>query len=104
MAKSDAPTPAEPSKPEPVIHVSWSKDTKGGEIKVTGSSGLPLGQRIRVTLEGEVTGYSMNEYGCSIDVKGKKVDVADLGEGGAESMAETLTKGRAKVKKGYADS
>jgi len=81
-------------KREPVAHVSWPKDTKDHQIKLSGDhAALAMGKRAEVTLKGVVQGYSMSEYGCSIDLRIKAVHVESVVEdNGTEDMVEQVEK------------
>lgn len=99
MAKSAPAMAMKMDKPEPVVHISWPRDAKGGDVKVADDGALAMGKKVRVVVEGEVRGHSMADYGCSIDVKPSgAISVAGLG-GEGESLADMLTKNRAKGKR-----
>lgn len=58
--------PAMPESP-PIAHVSMPKGA------AMGGKGLKLGQKARVTIEGEICGFSQGEYGGSVDIKHPKM-------------------------------
>lgn len=94
MAKSQAGAAAMPDIDKQPVRVSWGKES----AKLKGDvAGMALGQRVCVTIEGTVTGFSMREYGCDIELEGKVVEVEALGGKPSTKMAEQvkgLGKGR----------
>lgn len=98
MAKAATP---DTIKVEPTASINWPSE---GGPKLTGDTkALALGKRARVIIEGSVKGFSMREYGCSIDLKPKRIHVDSVGPDGEDddggSMAEAI-KGLNKSKKG----
>ena len=93
MAKAtDTASPSMP-KMEPSAHISWPSEG----VKLSGDhKALALGKKARVVLEGTVTGFSMQEYGCSLDLKVKTVLVDGVSDTAEEddgpSMAEMMGK------------
>ena len=90
MAKHGTLTPA-PSAPEmkPEAHVTWDA---GSKIKLSGEvEAIGLGKRVRLILEGPVTGFSMREYGCSLDLRLKTIRVDSVGSAEADEDAEPMT-------------
>lgn len=79
---------AAPTKMEPQAHVSWPNEG----IRLSGDYGsLGLGKKAKVILEGAVRGFSMQEYGCSIDLKVKTVRVEDVSDGGDDDESMPMT-------------
>lgn len=83
---------ASPSRPEPRASFYWDKEsaTLKGDM-----SALGVGAKVTVTLEGTISGYSEQEWGCNFDVKVKKAELAtsggDADEPGDRSLV-TLTR------------
>ena len=75
-------------KEEPRAHISWPKEG----FKVSGQIGaLAMGSRVRVVVEGKVTGFSMAPYGCSVDLSPSGLRVEGLeGAKGEKSMVEQV--------------
>lgn len=69
MAKSILPTSP---KMEPRAHISWDKK----DLKPSGLEHATMGKTVTVTVAGKITGYSMNDYGCSLDVEPTGVVIA----------------------------
>src|SRR5688572_27057916 len=91
--------PAEPGEDrKPHAYVSWPKDG----VRLAGDpSTLTLGKKARVVLEGTVTGYAMQKYGCSIDLEVKTVAVEPAGDGNddaGESLVVMVGKMRRRTK------
>lgn len=81
-------------KAEPHASITWDGDST---VRLSGDTKqLALGKRVRLVLEGPCTGFSMREYGCSIDVKPKTIRVEALGDATdddeSEPMAESIEK------------
>lgn len=94
MAKATDTAVPSASKMNPSAHISWPSEG----VKLSGDQkALALGKKARVTLEGTVTGYSMQDYGCSLDLKVKTVLVDGVSDAAEEqdegpSMAEMMGK------------
>jgi hypothetical protein len=96
--KITAESPANPTtatKIEPSLYLSLPS-----EVRVSGLEGLGLKKRVRVTVEGTCTGFSIRDSGSSVDIKPSTIKIEGLGDaGGADddtpSMASLLTKTRA---------
>lgn len=70
MAKQEKTTPAvgPPGeyKPLPIAHVTWPAEG----IKLAGNHGnLGLGKGCRIVIDGKITGFRMDEYGGSVDLR-----------------------------------
>lgn len=100
-------TIAVPAPMPPTAHISWPKDG----VKLSGDwKALGMGKRARIVLEGTVNGFSMQEYGCTVDLKVKTVRVDGVGPADQEEEGQSLAsmvgalKGgeKRRVKKEYA--
>lgn len=61
------------SKPEPRVHISYDKEG----MKLKGDlSAVALGKPVTVEITGKVTGFSMQEWGCSIDLRPEVMAIA----------------------------
>lgn len=82
-------TAAAPSMPkeEPRAHISWPKEG----VRLSGDyEALAMGKRARILLEGEITGFSMADYGCSVDLKLRTVRVDGVADRGADDDGPSL--------------
>ena len=83
------------------MHLSWDKE---GAPKIEGDTGaLTMDATVEITIRGRVRGYSMHEYGCSIDVKPSSVKITareakDEDDEGSKSMVSLMKKMQAKGK------
>jgi hypothetical protein len=91
-----AKTPAAPTAtPDPITRISWSKE---GGPKLTGpTEALALGKRARITLEGPITGFSMRDYGCDVELKPKTIHIESVKDGGGDDRLSDAIDG---LKKG----
>ena len=96
MAKKDTAATSAP-KMEPRAHISW--DTK--DLKPSGLEHATMGKAVTVTLSGKITGYSMNDYGCSLDVEPSGIVIAKSARGTDDgpSMVDTVKGMKAKYGK-----
>ena len=90
--EATAPTPSTP-KMEPRVSINWpGYEEKGPKVKVTGNvSSLGLGKTAKIVVEGPVTGFSMRDYGCSIDLKATAVKIVHVSDMKAEDEGEAMT-------------
>ena len=65
MAKTSAMPPV-PSKSKPRAHISWEPKE---DLKPEGLTNAAMGKTVTVEMTGIVTGYSMDDYGCSLTVE-----------------------------------
>ena len=86
MAKA-SPMTAVP-KMEPRAHVRWDKK----DLRPSGLEHATMGKTVTVTLTGKITGYSMDDYGCSIDVEPTGMVIAKGARSADDgpSMVETV--------------
>ena len=96
MPKKDPVVPSSP-KMEPRAHISW--DTK--DLKPSGLEHATMGKAVTVTLSGKIAGYSMNDYGCALDVEPSGMVIAKSARNSDEgpSMVETVKGMKAKYGK-----
>lgn len=86
MAK-DSPTTA-PSEKE-TVRINWPKESKA----TIDPEAFELDAKARIIIEGTVKGFSMRDYGCSIELLPTSIKTEAIG-----NMADEVTKSQ-KVKK-----
>ena len=72
MAKTSAMPPV-PSKSKPRAHISWEPKE---DLKPEGLTNAAMGKTVTVEMTGIVTGYSMDDWGCSLTVEPSAMRVA----------------------------
>jgi hypothetical protein len=68
-------------KGDPTVHISWpgADGEDGPSVSLTGDvQSLGLGKTARIIVEGTVTGFSHHEFGGSLDIKAKTVEVDNV--------------------------
>lgn len=92
MAKAPKASPDLP-KFKPQAHVSWPVEG----VRISGDwKGLGPGKRCQVTVEGTVTGFQANDYGCSVDLDADTIRVEAAAGGGPKGtpMTDLISKAR----------
>jgi hypothetical protein len=81
------------AKMKPRASVHWD----GTDLKLSGDN-PSLGDKVRLVVEGKISGFSMQDYGNNIELEAKSVKVEHLGSAEeGETMVE-LVKARGKEK------
>jgi len=107
MAKHSETAPSV-HKVEPKASISWpsAERTEGKKgVKLMGDmSGMALGKHCKLSLEGTVTGFRMDEYGGSIDLTTKNIKIENVrdakGDEDEEPMTDMVDRLQGKKKKG----
>jgi hypothetical protein len=92
--KGEAAMPAAP-KAVPECHISWpgpESVDKDYKFKVDGNlAGIGLGKTIEVTIRGKVSGFRLDKYGGSIDLRTRSLSVGRVSETSEDESGEPLT-------------
>src|SRR5512137_1506066 len=94
--EENAVMPAMPER-EPEAHISWPGPEEVGKdkskaVKVTGDlASMARGRRVRVTIEGVVSGVADHRYGGSLDLRTKSITLESLGDGPDAEMGRPMT-------------
>jgi hypothetical protein len=91
MSKHRADIPVD-AKMKPRASVHWD----GEDLKLSGDNPA-LGDKVRLVVEGKVSGFSMQDYGNSLEVETKSVKVEHLGSAEeGDSLVELMKKKKEK--------
>lgn len=90
-------------KTEPQAHISWpGTEEDGPKVKLSGDfASLALGVKARFIVEGTVIGFSMQKYGCSVDLKTKTVRVDGVSPASEDDEGEPMADMVRKMGKGH---
>ena len=95
MSKGVTVATLKDAKMKPHASIHWD----GKDLDFSGDNPA-MGDRVRLVIEGKITGFSMQEYGNNVEVEAKSVKVEHLGSSeDGESMVEMMRAHRSKKEK-----